>query len=58
MKAGYLETQTNGSEVEDDQWRKEGKLKKVVYDEEEFTVESHIVNIVYSIVNVLSDLSF
>jgi hypothetical protein len=58
MKVGYSETLTNGSEVEDDQWRKEGKMKKIVCGEEEFTVETYIVNIVYNIVNVFSDLCF
>jgi hypothetical protein len=58
MKIGCLETLTDGSEVEDDQWRKGGMLKNVVCDEEELTVGSYIVNIVYSVVNVSSDLCF
>jgi hypothetical protein len=29
MKVGCLETLKKGSEVEDDQWRKEGRLKDV-----------------------------
>jgi hypothetical protein len=45
MKVGFMETPTNGSEMEDNQWSKEGRLKKAVCDVEEFLAKYCIVNI-------------